>query len=92
VAIFFGVISVTESRHTGMEVFLKGMSFHGVMLDEVISGAPGPKKIVHDMITQGISAGVVQPLPRTVFPDTQVEQAFRYSCDGGKLVGGWSRS
>jgi fatty acid synthase len=86
---FFGVISFIEFQHTGMEVFLKGMSFHGVMVDE---GAPEPKKIVHDMITQGISAGVVQPLPRTVFPDTEVEQAFRYSCDSGKLVGGWSTS
>jgi fatty acid synthase len=88
---FFGVISVIEFQHTGMEVFLKGMSFHGVMLDKVISGAPELKKILHDMITQGISAGVVQPLPRTVFPDTEVEHAFRYSCDGGKLVGGWSK-
>jgi fatty acid synthase len=73
-----------------MEVFLKGMSFHGVMLDKVISGAPESKKIVHYMLTQGISAGVVEPLPRTVFPDTEVEQAFRYSCDGGKLMRGCS--
>jgi fatty acid synthase len=73
-----------------MEVFLKGASFHGVMLDEVFHGAPEPKMVVQDMITQGISAGVVRPLPRTVFPDTEVEQAFRYSCDGGKLVRGCS--
>jgi fatty acid synthase len=70
-----------------MEVFLKGTSFHGVMLDEVMSGAPEILKIVHGMIAQGIAAGVVQPLPRTVFADTEVEQAFRYSCTvGDKLV------
>jgi fatty acid synthase len=73
-----------------MEVFLKETSFHGVMLDEVICGPLESKKILHDNITQGISAGAVLPLPRTVFPDTEVEQAFRYISDGGKLVRGWS--
>jgi hypothetical protein len=63
-----------------MEAFLKGISFHGVMLDKLPFGHPKMKSL-HDMITQGISAGVVQPLPRTVFPDNKVEQAFRYSCD-----------
>jgi fatty acid synthase len=60
-----------------MEAFLKETSFHGVMLDEAMSGAPQIWRIVHDMVTQGIAAGVVQPLPRTVFADTEVEQAFR---------------
>jgi fatty acid synthase len=63
-----------------MEVFLKGTSFHGVMLDKLSIEDPKIQSL-HDMITEGISAGVVQPLPRTVFPDTDVEQAFRYSCD-----------
>jgi fatty acid synthase len=83
-------VSAIEFPHTGMEVFLKGTSFHGVMLDEVFRGALEIKKVVQDKVTEGISAGVVQPLPRTVFPDTEVEQAFRYSCDGGKLVIGYS--
>jgi hypothetical protein len=68
-----------------MEVFLKGTSFHGVMLDKLPFGHPKIKSL-HDEIAKGISAGVVRPLPRTVFPDTEVEQALRYSCDGGKLV------
>jgi fatty acid synthase len=68
-----------------MEVFLKGTSYHGVMLDKLSFGHP-EMKILHDAVAKGISAGVVRPLPRTVFPDTEVEQAFRYSCDGDKLV------
>jgi fatty acid synthase len=69
-----------------MEVFLKGVSFHGVMLDEVFCGPYELKKTLHNAIAQRISAGVVQPLPRTVFPYSEVEQAFRYSChDGDRL-------
>jgi hypothetical protein len=79
-----------ESQHTGLGVFLKETSFHGVMLDRMISGDTKMLKILKDIVTEGISAGVVRPLPRTVFPDTEVEQAFRYSCDGDKLVRGHS--
>jgi hypothetical protein len=73
-----------------MEVFLKETSFHGVLLDEVPYGHTMLKKTLHDAVAQGIAAGTVRPLHRTVFPDTEVEQAFRYSCDGGKLVRGCS--
>jgi fatty acid synthase len=68
-----------------MEVFLKETSFHGVMLDEVVSGRSEISKILRDILDEGISTGVVQPLPRTVFPDTEMEQAFRYSCDGESI-------
>lgn len=81
-------VSAIESEHAGLEVFLKETSFHGVMLDDVISGNPENRKILNDIMIEGISAGVVRPIPRTVFPDTEVEQAFRYSCDGSKLVSG----
>jgi hypothetical protein len=70
-----------------MEVFLKETSFYGVTLDELYLSSPEFKKNLHDIMTEGISAGAVQPLPRTVFSDTEVEQSFRYSChDGDKLV------
>jgi fatty acid synthase len=70
-----------------MEVFLKETSFHGVMLDELFTSSPEFKKKLHDIMTEGVAAGAVRPLPRTVFPTTEVEQAFRYSChDGDKLV------
>jgi hypothetical protein len=68
-------------------VFLKETSFHGVMLAQMVSGSTECKRKVHDFITEGIATGAVRPLPRTVFLDTEVEQAFRYSCyDADKLV------
>jgi len=56
------------------------------MLDKVITGSFEWKKKLHVILAEGIAAGVVRPLPRTVFADTEVEQAFRYSChDGDRL-------
>jgi fatty acid synthase len=66
-----------------MEVFLKEASFHGVMLDTLLSSSPELKKKLHDIMTDGIAEGTVQPLARTVFSDTEVEQAFRYCCNDG---------
>lgn len=79
------ILSVIESKHAGMEVFLKEVSFHGIMLDELFSASPEFKKNLHDIMTEGIAAGFIQPLSRTVFPSTSVEQAFRYDCGGDQL-------
>jgi fatty acid synthase len=61
-------------------MFLQETSFHGVMLDKVFSASPELKKILHDIMTEGILSGVVRPLKRTMFPSTEVEQAFRCAC------------
>ncbi|PNF18738.1 hypothetical protein B7P43_G05011 [Cryptotermes secundus] len=81
-----GKFDLANNSFLGLEVFLRETSFHGVMLDKVTSEDPETLKILQDIVTQGISAGVVRPLPRTVFPYTEVEQAFRYMTTG-KHVG-----
>jgi len=60
----------------GMEVFVKEVSIYGVSLDKIYLSSPNLKNL-HNIINEGITAGAVQSLPRTVFPDTEVEQAFR---------------
>jgi hypothetical protein len=69
-----------------MEVFLKEMSFHRVMIDRVFTASAELKKQLHDIMTEGIFSGVVCPLNRVVFADTEVEQAFRYSCHDRELL------
>ena len=59
-------------------MFLKGASFHGVMLDCLFTASPEMKKMIHDIVKEGIKSGAVQPLVRTVFAADEVEQAFRY--------------
>jgi hypothetical protein len=70
-----------------MEMFMKEASFYGVTLDKMYLSSPDLKKNLHDIMTQGITSGAVQPLPRTVFLSTEVEQAFRYGFhDGNKTT------
>lgn len=49
------------------------------MLDNLFSGTSERKKMLHDIVNEGIKSGAVQPLIRTVFAEDEVEQAFRYS-------------
>jgi hypothetical protein len=73
------IASVIDSKLTGMKMFLKDTSFHGVMLDKAINTSPELNNVLHDIMTEGILSGVVRPLNRTVFPAVEVEQAFRYA-------------
>ena len=68
---------IIDSHLTGMKMFLKDTSFHAVMLDKLLSASPELKKILYGIMTEGVLSGVVRPLNRSVFPSTEVEQAFR---------------
>jgi hypothetical protein len=74
------IASVIDSQLTGMRIFLKETSFHGVSLEHIYSASPKLKEVFHDIMTEGILSGVVRPLNRTVFPSMEVEQAFRCAC------------
>jgi hypothetical protein len=69
-----------------MKVLLKERSFHRVMIDRVFTASVELKKQLHDIMTEGILSGGVRPLQRVVFADTEVEQAFRYSCYDRELL------
>jgi len=62
-----------------MKMFLKETSFHGVSLDKMLS-SPVLKGILQNIVMEGVLSGVVRPLNRTVFPNMEVEQAFRCEC------------
>lgn len=72
-----------------MAVFLKNVTFHGVLLDALFQDANEDWREVAELLRAGIRDGVVQPLKRTVFPKDQVEEAFRYMAQGkhiGKVI------
>lgn len=75
--------------HPGMAVFLKNVTFHGILLDALFDETSSDWQEVVALVRAGIQDGVVQPLKCTVFPKTQVEDAFRYMAQGkhiGKVV------
>uniref|UniRef100_A0A673VNW4 Fatty acid synthase n=1 Tax=Suricata suricatta TaxID=37032 RepID=A0A673VNW4_SURSU len=84
-----GKFDLSNNHQLGMAIFLKNVSFHGILLDAVMDGADATWQEVAALLKAGIRDGVVQPLKRTVFPKEQVEDAFRYMAQGkhiGKVV------
>jgi len=69
-----------------MELFLKEISFHGVMLDTLFDSTNEWKQIFQRQVQEKIDSGAIKPLVRTVFEGDQVEQAFRYMA-AGKHIG-----
>lgn len=69
-----------------MEVFLKEISFHGVMLDTLFESPKEWKQGLQKQVQSFIDCGAIKPLVRTVFESDQVEQAFRYM-GAGKHIG-----
>lgn len=73
----------------GMAVFLKNVSFHGILLDALFDDSNQDWHEVYQLLKKGIEEGVVRPLKTTVFKRDQVEEAFRYMAQGkhiGKVV------
>lgn len=61
-----------------MEHFLKEISFHGVMLDNMFSAEYKWKMELKKLLLDSTLSGAVKPLVRTVYPSEEVEAAFRY--------------
>ena len=60
-----------------MSVFLKNVTFHGILLDSLFSGSRADKRLLQHLLAQGLEQGVVTPLPHQLFQWDQAEQAFR---------------
>lgn len=72
-----------------MALFLKNVSFHGILLDAVFEEGSPEWALVSELLTKGIKNGVVKPLKRTVFDKEEVEAAFRFMAQGkhiGKVM------
>lgn len=84
-----GKFDLSNNNPLGMAVFLKNVTFHGILLDALFDEANDGWQEVASLLRTGIQSGVVQPLKCTVFPKDQVEDAFRYMAQGkhiGKVV------
>lgn len=74
---------------SGMAIFLKNITFHGILLDALFEEANSSWQEVSALLQAGIRDGVVKPLKCTVFPKAKVEDAFRYMAQGkhiGKVL------
>lgn len=81
----FIVMDVTS----GMAVFLKNISFHGILLDALFEDGNPEWSQVSLLLMEGVRSGAVQPLPTCVFDRDDLEGAFRYMAKGrhiGKVL------
>ncbi|XP_023310798.1 fatty acid synthase-like [Anoplophora glabripennis] len=71
-------------------IFYRNCSFHGIDLDEVLKSSNiRIKEAVRDLLIEGIKKGVVKPLPRQIFKEDEIEDAFRLLSSGkhkGKIL------
>ncbi|XP_044740687.1 fatty acid synthase-like [Chrysoperla carnea] len=81
-----GKFDLSKNNKLGMEVFMRGASFHGIMLDNTMHAAASQKQELQSMVWKGIQDGAVKPLPRTVFGIDNLEAPFRYM-SAGKHIG-----
>ena len=72
-----------------MSVFLKNISFHGILLDALFEEGNSDWGEVSRLMMEGIERGAVRPLKTTVYDKEDVEGAFRFMAQGkhiGKVL------
>ncbi|XP_055853304.1 fatty acid synthase-like [Episyrphus balteatus] len=74
-----GKFDLANDSRLGLAPFLKELSFVSVLLDLLMNrDDPDLEKGLVDIVVKDIAKGIVVPLPTTVFPAVEMEQAFRY--------------
>ncbi|XP_050524285.1 fatty acid synthase [Daktulosphaira vitifoliae] len=81
-----GKFDLANNSLLGMELFLKEISFHGVMLDSLFYSTVELRQVLKDGVQELLNKDAIKPLIRTVFEQDQVEHAFRYM-GAGKHIG-----
>jgi fatty acid synthase len=81
-----GKFDLSNNNPLGMSVFLKNVTFHGILLDSLFDQDSADKRQVVKLVSDGIKSGAVKPLPYSVFNENQIEEAFRFMATG-KHVG-----
>ena len=85
-----GKFDLAANNQLGMEIFLKEVSFHGILMDNIISGnIPHLQAEVHEFLKTKIYSKAIKPLNRKCFEKHELEAAFRYMAAGkhtGKIL------
>lgn len=84
-----GKADLSNNAALGMAVFLKNVTFHGILLDSLFDASPDERRRLHTLVSEGIKKGVVNVLPSKQFSRDSAEDAFRYMAAGkhfGKVV------
>ncbi|KOC65238.1 Fatty acid synthase [Habropoda laboriosa] len=82
-----GKFDLISNNKLGMDIFLKEISFHGIMLDRVIKGTiPSVQEEMYNIVVTRLNSKAIKPLVRKCFEKNQIEEAFRFMA-AGKHIG-----
>ncbi|GBL99478.1 Fatty acid synthase [Araneus ventricosus] len=87
-----GKYDLSNNTPLGMAIFLKNISFYGILLDALFdykSYSLQAMKEVVQLVRDGIANGTVKPLNSFLYDSDQAEQAFRFMASGkhiGKVI------
>ncbi|GMR51168.1 hypothetical protein PMAYCL1PPCAC_21363, partial [Pristionchus mayeri] len=84
-----GKVDLSQNSALGMSVFLKNVTFHGILLDAIMDLDVGKREdwlAIAKLLEEGIKSGVVQPLHYSAFSADKAEDAFRFM-SAGKHIG-----
>ncbi|XP_005094185.1 fatty acid synthase [Aplysia californica] len=84
-----GKFDLSNDTPLGMSIFLRNISFCGILLDALFEHQTDDWVEVAKMVNEGMASGVVRPLKTTIFGKDEVEEAFRFMAQGkhiGKVV------
>ncbi|XP_063702664.1 fatty acid synthase-like [Culicoides brevitarsis] len=84
-----GKFDMANDSKIGLGNFLKEISFHAVLVDNLFRADLEQKRYLYEIVNADIRNGIVQPLKTTIFDANDVEQAFRYLASGkhmGKVL------
>jgi len=78
-----GKFDFAANNSLGMMIFLKEVSFHGVLLENLLfSRLEKERTYLHSLLNEGLKNGAIKPLVRKVFEKDELETAFRYMATG----------
>jgi len=77
-----GKFDFISNNPLSMSVFKKGISFHGILLDSIITDNHKYKSLLSKMMADGLRNGTIKPIHAKIFDKTEIEDAFRYMATG----------
>ncbi|XP_047345880.1 fatty acid synthase-like [Vespa velutina] len=84
-----GQFDLAANNELSTKIFMKGISFHSVMLDKVINTNDEIKNEISSIFNKLIKENAIKPIIRTVFGKDQIETALRFMAAGkhmGKVL------
>ncbi|XP_018312237.1 fatty acid synthase [Mycetomoellerius zeteki] len=84
-----GKFDLVSNNPLDISAFQKGINFHGIILENIITDNHKYKSLLYKMVADGLENGTIKPIQAKIFSKSDIEEAFRYMASGkhkGKII------